>query len=158
MIRIGIDPGISGAVAILDSNLSLVTVYDMPTMPLSKGKNQVNAAALASKLKESTLVLRGDTTAYLEAVHSMPEQGVSSSFNFGVSYGVIQGVLAALNIPVVPVTPQTWKKRAGLVGKDKDHARTVAQQLYPQAPLERKRDIGRADAILIARFGEIITK
>jgi crossover junction endodeoxyribonuclease RuvC len=76
-------------------------------------------------------------------------------FSFGCSFGVILGVLAALSIPLVLVRPQAWKKRAGLPGKreNKDAARTLAQQLYPLAELGRKKDIGRADAILIARFG-----
>ena len=86
----------------------------------------------------------------------MPGQGVASMFNFGMGYGIIQGVVSALGIPYELVTPQSWKKRAGLIGKDKDNARTMAQQLYPDAPLGRKKDIGRADALLIARFGNRI--
>ena len=86
----------------------------------------------------------------------MPGQGVSSMFGFGVSYGILQGVIASLGIPSVLVTPQRWKKAAGLMGKPKDYARTLAQRLYPAAELSRKKDIGRADAILIARYG--ITK
>jgi crossover junction endodeoxyribonuclease RuvC len=74
-------------------------------------------------------------------------------FSFGVSYGVVQGVLASLFIPYILVRPAEWKKRAGLIGAEKDKARTIAQQLYPQAELARKRDVGRADAILIARHG-----
>ena len=75
-------------------------------------------------------------------------------FSFGTSYGIVIGVLAALSIPMVLVSPQTWKANAGIRGKDKDYARTLAQQLYPGAELGRKKDIGRADAILIARFGD----
>src|SRR5690606_16808140 len=111
-----------------------------------------NAAALAGLLHEAAPVLKMPH-AYVERVSAMPGQGVSSMFNFGMGYGVIQGVLASLGIPYTLVTPQTWKKRAGLAGKDKDNARTLAQQLCPEAPLGRKKDIGRADAILIARFG-----
>lgn len=148
-MKIGIDPGITGAVAILADDLSLVDLFDMPIMALSKGKNQVNASGLATILKVDSQ----PSTAYLEAVSAMPGQGVSSMFSFGTSYGIVQGVLAALSIPVVLVRPQVWKTRAGLKGKDKDMARTLAIRLYPTADLSRRKDIGRADALLIARYG-----
>lgn len=149
-MRIGIDPGLSGAIAFMQDNFDLVAVHDMPTMALSKGKNQVNAAALVKIINTQS---SWSLTAYLEQVSAMPGQGVCSMFSFGTSYGVVQGVLAALNIPVVLVRPQAWKTKAGLKGTDKDMSRTLAQRLYPSAELSRKKDIGRADAILIARFG-----
>jgi len=70
-----------------------------------------------------------------------------------MGYGAIQGVVQTLGNPLHFVTPQKWKKAAGLIGADKDYARTKALQLYPDADLARKKDIGRADAILIARYG-----
>lgn len=147
---IGIDPGNTGAIALLDGD-SFVDVIDMPLMANGK-KQQVNAVELAKIC--SDFVARGAHSAIVERVGAMPGQGVSSMFNFGMGFGAIQGVLSALQIPYRLVTPQKWKKAAGLVGKEKDNARTLAQQLYPAAPLGRKKDIGRADAILIARFGE----
>jgi len=155
MYKIGIDPGITGALAILDENNELGDMADMPVMQLGSGnKQQVNGAHLARVL--ASWHTPGEIiTAYLEAVSAMPKQGVTSVFNFGMGYGVIQGVLAAMQIPYVLVRPGEWKKRAGLVGKKKDAARTMAQQLYPAAELDRKKDIGRADAILIARFGVV---
>lgn len=147
---IGIDPGNTGAIAFLDDD-GLINVEDMPLMANGK-KKQVNAAEL-SKIISGMSVME-QPHAYVEKVGAMPGQGVSSMFNFGMGYGVIQGVLAALEIPYTLVTPQRWKKAAGLIGKEKDNARTLAQQLYAEAPLGRKKDIGRADAILIARFGE----
>jgi crossover junction endodeoxyribonuclease RuvC len=151
-IRIGIDPGITGAIAFLDNDdLSFIKVENMPIMANGK-KNQVNPYAL-SKMMES---LPANTPVFLERVSAMPGQGVTSMFSFGMSFGIIQGVCAGLFLPIHLVTPQSWKKRAGLIGKDKDMARTLAQQLYPTAPLSRKKDIGRADSILIARFGELV--
>ena len=146
-MKIGIDPGISGAIAMLNDDDSLINVYDMPVMAGTGKRQQVNASELAKLLSHS------HGTSYLERVSAMPKQGVSSMFSFGTSYGIVLGVLAALQIPIVLVTPQRWKKTAGLTGKEKDMARTLAQQLYPEAELGRKKDIGRADAILIARFG-----
>ncbi len=150
--RIGIDPGISGAIALLGPGGELEDLLDMPIMLLTGTRHKVNAAALG-KIFSAWLDLPG-LTALLEQVSAMPGQGVSSMFGFGMSYGIVQGVLGALQIPVTFVTPVAWKKRAGIPAKsEKDYARTIAQQLYPNASLERKKDIGRADAILIARFG-----
>ena len=147
-MKIGVDCGISGAIALLNDNVSFISVHDMPVMAGTGKRQQVNAAELAKILK-----LVGGI-AYVERVSAMPKQGVSSMFSFGTSYGIVLGVLAAIGIPTILVTPQSWKKRAGLTGKEKDYARTLAQQLYPAAELGRKKDIGRADALLIARFGE----
>lgn len=147
---IGIDPGNEGAIAVLEGG-RLLEVFDMPLMANGK-KRQVNAAALSGLLEKATFDFL-DTEVAVEKVGAMPGQGVTSMFNFGMGYGVIQGVVAAMCVPMHLVTPQSWKKRAGLIGKEKDQARTLAQQLYPDAPLARKKDVGRADAILIARYG-----
>src|ERR1035437_2633774 len=136
-MRIGIDPGVSGAIAILDSES--VTTFDMPTMTSGK-KQMVNAAELAKLLESYRRQREGGVCIYLEQVSAMPGQGVSSMLHFGVSFGIVQGITGALQIPMILVTPQSWKKRAGLLKKDKDAARTLAQQLYPAAPLGRKKD------------------
>ena len=151
-MRIGIDPGVSGAIAFIDGEN--VTVEDMPIMMNGK-HNMVNAAELAKMLSSYEGKHSAGKTIYLERVSSMPGQGVSSMFGFGVSFGIVQGVVGALQIPMILVTPQSWKKRAGLIGKDKDACRTLMQQRFPSAPLGRKRDIGRADAIAIALFGAL---
>jgi len=154
MYILGIDPGVTGAVAILKDGI-LSTIIDMPTMSLgAKGtKRQVNAAELAKEIKKACAAIGDQNLVYLERVSSMPRQGVASTFNFGVSYGVVLGVLAALGLPVILVSPAVWKRTAGLLGNSKDAARTLAQLLYPYAPLGMKKHIGRADAILIARYG-----
>ncbi len=151
-MKIGIDPGISGALALLTDDNKLVEVIDMPVIPLGKAKRQINGAELAKQLSR-WCSQSGAVTAYLEKVSAFPGQGVTAMFNFGMSYGVTLGTLGALQIPVVLVTPQSWKRKANFIGKPKDYARTLAQQLYPEADLARKKDIGRAEAILIGRFG-----
>lgn len=146
MITVGIDPGNTGAFAFFNDG-RLTLVVDMPLMANGK-KQQVNSVEVANILER----MRPDL-AILEKVHAMPKQGVTSCFNFGMGYGAIQGAIAALKIPIILVTPQAWKKQAGLLKKDKDNARTLAQQLFPDASLSRKKDIGRADAILIGKYG-----
>ncbi len=150
--KVGIDPGLTGAIALLARNgEKLLGVVDMPIF--ADGKHQqINAVALF-QLMESWR-RKYDIEVYLEQVSAMPGQGVSSMFNFGTGYGIIMGVVSAMQLPLILVRPQAWKKRAGLLHSEKDQARTMAQRLYPTAELSRKKDIGRADAILIARFGE----
>jgi crossover junction endodeoxyribonuclease RuvC len=155
-MRIGIDVGNTGALALLNDKSNVVALVDMPIMALGKNKHQVNAVELARTIERWTTTFTTPylpITVFVEDVHTMPNQGVASSGNFMFGKGVIVGVVATLRLPMILVTPQSWKKRAGLIGKDKDYARTLAQQLYPTADLGRKKDIGRADALLIARYG-----
>ena len=150
--KLGIDVGISGALALLDEENRCLASVDMPVMLMTNKRQQVNAAELG-KMIDLYRRKHGDfLTAYVEAVHSMPGQGVSGMFNFGVSYGIVQGILGALQIPMVLVSPVSWKRRAGLLGTEKDKARSFAIQLYPDVDLSKKKHGGRADAILIARF------
>jgi len=153
-MKIGIDPGLSGAIALLNSKYECLHVEDMPVMALKKGKNQVNAVELARMIERWHNLSQEPIIAFVEHVTAMPGQGVSSMFNFGMGYGMVQAVLAVERIPFILVRPQEWKKRAGLINAEKDKARTLAQQLFPSVDLSRKKDIGRADALLIAKYGE----
>lgn len=152
---LGIDPGISGALGLL-LNGRYECVSDMPTMQrgVTSKKQAVNASELAKLIRafEPHVVV-------VELVQAMPRvgsssgMGAASAFNFGESAGVVRGVIAALGLECHYVTPQSWKKRAGLIGSDKEASRAKAIQLWPMASLARKKDQGRAEALLIARFG-----
>ena len=85
----------------------------------------------------------------------MPGNGSVSMFKFGRSLGVIEGVVGGLGWPLEWITPQTWKKHHGLIGKDKDAARLLAIETWPEhaQTFKRKRDVGRADAALIGAVG-----
>ena len=153
MVILGCDPGQTGAIAAYDGTI-ITGLIDMPTMARLHGKGQqVDPYTLATEILD--LCGGRNATVVIEAVSAMPGQGVSSMFRFGESVGVVLGVLGALQIPIRWVTPGRWKKAAGIVGKDKDAARSLAIQLHPEVAdqLTRKRDVGRSDAILIARFG-----
>ena len=153
MIKIGIDPGLSGAIVVFQDDLP-TEWYRMPTMKTGSA-NRVNAAALAAIIRRS-IFDDEETRAYVELVSSMPGQGVASMFSFGHSAGVIQGVLGAYRMPVKMVTPQSWKKRAGLIGKDKEASRTLAIQMWPEWRDLDKKGVGQAfaDAAFIALFGD----
>ena len=92
---------------------------------------------------------------FIENVHARPGQGVTGMFSLGVSLGSVLGVIAALRLPYTLINPGQWKRRAGLTGKPKDASRARALQLHPELAerLSRKKDHGRAEAVLIARFG-----
>jgi crossover junction endodeoxyribonuclease RuvC len=144
---VGIDPGASGAIVLLVDDQP-VEWMEMPTMKVGSA-TRVNASALASFLGECE-----PTSVLVEQVGAMPGQGVSSMFNFGHSCGTVMGVLGAMGIPHSLVTPQAWKKAAGLIGTDKDAARARAIQLWPAWRDLDKKGKGQAlaDAALIARF------
>ncbi|QXE86000.1 hypothetical protein KP003_16795 [Geomonas nitrogeniifigens] len=156
---IGIDPGQTGAVAILINGVC-VNVFDTPTEQVKKGKGS-KTEYLPSEMAEILRIHnKPGVHCFIEKVGAMPGQGVTSMFNFGKGFGLWLGILAALQIPYTLVTPQAWKKMLMQGIGDKDAARGRAQQLHPEVTdwLKRKKDIGRADALLIAEYGRRATK
>ena len=152
MIYIGIDPGLSGAIAFLDVEKGVLSISDMPTLEVkrhNKAKNEVSPSGVATFLGRTPRQSR----AVLERVGAMPGQGVTSVFSFGRSVGIIEGVLATMLIPVDIVTPQAWQKAAGVRG-GKDGSRLRACELFPNYAelFARKKDDGRADAALMAWY------
>jgi len=159
MVYIGIDPGLDGAIAAI-TNEDLV-IIDTPTVKVGK-KRQMDAKAAAAILK-SLRVPKGNkdwivsnqpqVICALEKVHSMPKQGVVSTFTFGEGYGIWKGILAAFSIPHELVTPQAWKKLM-LSGRSKEKGATIlrVQQLFPGADVHLKKHHGRADALLLAEY------
>jgi crossover junction endodeoxyribonuclease RuvC len=149
---LGVDPGAGGALAMLDTELAALVVCDMPVATVRVGKTdrrQISEIWLAGILKDYE-----PDCAWIERVHALPKQGVTSSFTFGLAYGMARGVLAAMSVPVTLVTPQEWKKSFRL-GPDKREVRLVAARLFPDNALSfaRVRDDGRAEAALLALFG-----
>ena len=153
MIIIGIDPGITGAISVLE-NKKVIEVYDTPTMiDGKKNKRQVNGAQVTNIIKER-LNEDKDVVVVVEQVNAMPGQGVTSMFNFGQSFGIIKGICSALSLPIYFVRPTKWKKHFNLIKTNKDASRTTVIQIYPKisSKLSRKKDSNKADAILIARY------
>lgn len=142
MIYIGIDPGKNGAIAFIrerERDILIFPYSDDTLLSMSEGLNCVKCVC------------------YLEQVHAMPKQGVSSTFNFGVNYGFIQGVLRAHKIPYELVTPQKWKKEFSCTS-DKNTSIEVCKRLFPNVNLKatercRKDHDGMAEALLIAEYG-----
>tara|TARA_B100001989_G_C24435665_1_gene411347 strand:- start:416 stop:844 length:429 start_codon:yes stop_codon:yes gene_type:complete len=127
---VGIDPGLNGAIAILQDK-KVLSITDMPVMADGKkNKRQLNNAQLAEILRKNTS--EGDEISIVvEQVNAMPGQGVTSMFNFGQTFGAIKGVCAALQLPIFFVRPSKWKKYFELINSSKDSSRTKAIEMYP---------------------------
>jgi hypothetical protein len=141
----GVDPGVSGALAFyFIDHPERVAVEDMPIVA-----GDVDAVTLSKRIASMAPDL-----VFLERVNAMPGQGVSSTFKFGRSYGVALGVIGAAAIPLHLVTPAKWKGYLRL-SSDKEQARALALRLFPSCGdhFKRKKDHGRAEAALIARYG-----
>ena len=159
MIIIGIDPGVSGAAALVN-HCGLLEVFDLPvTRSEADGrtKSKLDGRDLAVMLREALRRLDGATESveiWLEDVHAMPAKKSGSGANSSLmhSKGVIEGVAGALGYPVFLVGSRKWK---GLFGADADKANSIslALKLYPDAPITLKKHHNRAEALLIARYG-----
>ena len=153
MIIIGIDPGVSGAICILN-NGKITEIYEMPTMiDGKKNKKQVNGAEITNIINKE-LINEKEAKVVIEHVSAMPGQGVTSMFNFGQSFGVLKGICAALKLPVYFIRPVKWKKHFNLINTEKDASRTKVIEVFPyiSSKISKKKDANKADAILIARF------
>ena len=148
---IGIDPGLSGAIAIIKKGT--LSVFDMPTLEYQiagkKKRREINIAELNRIIRAS-----GADHAFVEAVAGMPGMGGTQMFAFGQSYGMLKAVLTLSLTPYDLVSPQKWKNYYGL-SKDKDKSRKLAAEKFPQRSnmFARKKDDGRAEAALIALYG-----
>ena len=132
---IGIDPGLSGAIAILENN-KVLRIFDMPVMSEGKkNKRQINSALLVNILKDN-ISNNEEISVVIEQVNAMPGQGVTSMFNFGQTFGAIKGICAALQLPIFFVRPSKWKKHFELINSSKDASRTKAIEMYPKLSSE----------------------
>ena len=152
MLVVGIDPGLSGAIAfLLDGRL--LNVDDLPTVEVPHGKSsrkELSPALLHDMLVHTEIRI---DKAMVEDVNAFG-MGRTSAFRFGQNVGTILAVLACCGIRTDMVTPQRWKKSMGL-GADKSLSRAAAIKLWPDAShyFSRKKDDGRAEAALIAEWG-----
>ena len=154
---IGIDPGFTGALAVLGETGAtpyLITVIDMPLLGRSvfggNDRANIDLAKLVDWIKIHQPLTRA---AYVERVSASPGAGVSSMFRFGEGLGLIRGVLAALGIKTYLPMPGVWKPSMGL-NRDKETSLAMARKV-PGAKqyLTRIKDHGRAEAILLAIYG-----
>ena len=152
---IGIDPGLSGAIAVLENN-QVLNIFDIPVMAEGKkNKRQVNGSQIYNEISKR---IGQNNQKYIrvviEQVSAMPGQGVTSMFNFGQSFGILKGICSAMQLPMYFVRPARWKKYFNLINSQKDASRTKAIEIFPyfSSNLAKKKDSNKADAILIASY------
>lgn len=143
MIYLGIDPGASGHIVAIDASGAYIDVIQLSD----------TERTIWEGLQEWTSA--NDARATVEQVHSMPGQGVASTFKFGQGYGFIRGLLVASCVPHEYVTPRKWQAAFGIAPKSgKEGNLSAAQQLYPDVRMSKT---GKAnafyDALLLAEYG-----
>jgi len=155
MLIISIDPGITGSICFFKNN-KIIEVIEMPTMTEGKkNKKQVNGAQIFNEISNRIRDIESENIrVVIEQVSAMPGQGVTSMFNFGQSFGILKGICSAMQLPMYFVRPAKWKKYFGLINSEKGASRTKAIEMFPyfSSNLSKKKDINKADAILIASF------
>ena len=156
MMVVGIDPGLSGAMAFIVHSGSVLKTRLMPTLQASKTKREIDERMLFRIL---TVRKRAISHVFIEKVHAMKKQGVTSCFNFGCGWGMIRGICTALELPYTLVHSTTWKKAMCKdLPKGKDVSIIVAKRLWPGVNLKatdrsKKDHSGLADALCIAEWG-----
>lgn len=164
MIYVGIDPGLSGAIGIILDH-GEARVKDMPILKIEKKKKtkkgniafkrEIDKAGLVAILKP---FVGYKVHIFLEKVGVMPGEGAVGAFSFGKGVGILEGVIAALELPVTMIHPATWKKvmMSGSSGRDKNAARLRCQELFPMVDCSLVKHDGRAESVLLAEYGRRI--
>ncbi len=165
---LGIDPGLDGAIALLALDGSLARVWDAPVTTVKKStkgtKRVYLEAECAALLRAARIAVGGNVLVGLERLTAMPalagtgdarSMGAASAFNMGMGWGLWRGLCVGVGLPYLLVSPVSWKRHFTVAGKQAGgDSRVVAQQRFPQCAgdLGRKKDEGRADALLIALY------
>jgi hypothetical protein len=152
-VIVGIDPGFSGAIALLNPTTRELRVHDMPTLKSTKGKTITNLLALAEILVPNDHSARN--ISMKEDVSFMPLDGKDRVWAFGKHNGQLEMALTGFGYETHAVTPAVWKKHFKMTtGADKDASRALAIARFPHAAelFKRAMDHGRAEAALIALY------
>lgn len=146
----GIDPGFTGAIAIIDDHQRIVECHDMPLHGI-KSKPEIDCNKVIFILRVYSL-----SHIAIEKAQAMPKQGCVSMFRYGKVAGLLEGIITTLNIPYTLITPQAWKKRM-MQGMDKGKGASIvrAEQLF-NFHSTRKKDHGQAEACLLAEYGRLL--
>jgi len=155
-LSLGIDPGLSGALALLDDHGRILELIDMPTLVVTKTRRRIDALAIVETVDLWATLHGPAINATIEQASIRPNQGASSGFKTGSGFGILLGILTAMLVPYEIISPQRWQKAMlGVVekGTAKDRARAHAQQLFPKADLGKRKSQDRSDALCIALYG-----
>ena len=153
MIRIaGIDPGLTGAIAMMDVRAISTILVDIIDVPItgSGAKQSVDVILLQEWIQR-----HGPRHAFLERAQAMPRQGSSSGFKYGRCTGALEATLLLCAVPLVVVEPSRWKRHFHLQGADKEGARQLTIRMFPREHrfFARRKDHNRSEAVLIGVYG-----
>jgi len=148
----GIDVGNTGAIAILDKKGNIVECVFMPVISYQKQgkkkKTEYDEPAIKNFLLKHKVKHCG-----IEKAQTMPGQGISSMGNYMMGYGILRGICTGIGVPYTLIHPKTWKKKLMMdMGQAKGESIVRVKQLYPDYNLPLKKDHGKADSILIAKY------
>jgi len=153
---VGIDPGLGGGIAIIwPEDLQL---FDTPSIVVERASGKKKRMYDTQEMYRILRLLQTGSFKYepphcfIEDIHAMPGQGVTSMFSMGYGMGLWLGLLTALSIPYTKISPQMWKKSFSL-SKDKNLSILRAKELFPHADITLKKHEGRAEALLLAEYG-----
>ena len=141
---VGIDPGVTGALALHAGGY----LMDVADMPVYDGRTDPQGLRVLLESWEPDVI-------YIEQTQAMPKNGSIASFSLGMNSGIIIGVCGAMSHPFVRVRPVAWKRKMGVLQKDKNAVRGIVREIYPEwaDSLKRVKDHNRAEAVLISRYG-----
>lgn len=154
-LTIGIDPGITGAICVLADG-EIADVMDMPTLDV-RGRDRVCARVFENIIASCYFAYPGaDVHVVTEIPFARPGESSMAAQRTGLNYGILLGVIQAKQTAYTEITPQRWKKHFNLIGRDKNESRVLCLRQWGEQVgmyLDKKKHHGRADAILIARYG-----
>lgn len=161
-LMIGVDPGLSGAIAFLRTTDRKLHVYDMPTYTKLNSRKEIEIGTLVALIKpfihsySRPVAIIEDVSAmtYVDRFGQKRGQGAAASFAFGKSFGIILAVLETLGVNYMTVKPAVWKAQMNL-SSDKELSRKLALKIYPrnEKDFALKKHDGRAEAALLCEFG-----
>lgn len=157
MFVLGVDPGLSGGLALVRSGdrPTLIAVSDVPTTG-EKAKRRVDVPSVLEFIRSQG---RTPDHAVIERGQAMPDQGASSGYIYGRAVGALEACIEGLMIPHTIIEASAWKKAHALIGRDKEDSRQRAIKLFPGTPgFERKMDHNKAEACLIAWYGLMLLR
>jgi len=167
---VGIDPGLRGGVSIFDITDNTLKCFatpinigatktTKPTRGKNKGKTIKKKAKDTYNIEEMSLIIDSvpfDDTfpVFIEKVGAMPNQGVTSMYNFGYGVGLWHGIITSLGLDFELILPQRWKKHHNLIGDTKNQSREKATELFPQCKESWRlvKHDGIAESALIATY------
>lgn len=149
---LGVDPGLSGGLAVVEAPRKLLGVSSIPTTG-EAAKRRVDVVATLEWIRQHS-----PDAAVIERAQAMPDQGASSGFVYGRAVGALEACIQGLLIPMTVIEASAWKKANGLIGRGKEDSRQRALLLFPDGHgmLARKMDHNRAEAALMAAYGLLL--